>query len=70
MLSPQIDEYHLGQFIILYEIRTSFYRQTSEHQSHVDQPGVEAGKIAYALMNKKNYDQVRAKLNNTRLTVA
>jgi len=56
---PQIDAYHLGQFIMLYEIQTVFTGKLL-CINPLDQPGVEAGKIAtYALMNKKGYDQER-----------
>ena len=60
---PQIDEYHLGQFIMLYEIQTVFTGKLLRINP-LDQPGVEAGKIAtYALMNKKGYDQERAEID-------
>ena len=64
---PQIDEYHLGQFIMLYEIQTVFTGKLL-NINPLDQPGVEAGKIAtYALMNKKNYDQVRAEIEQYKI---
>jgi glucose-6-phosphate isomerase len=60
---PQIDEYNLGQFIMLYEIQTVFTGKLLRINP-LDQPGVEAGKIAtYALMNKKGYDQERAEID-------
>ncbi len=56
---PQIDAYHLGQFIMLYEIQTVFAGKLL-HINPLDQPGVEAGKIAtYALMGKSGYDKER-----------
>ena len=59
---PQIDAYHLGQFIMLYEIQTVFTGKLL-CINPLDQPGVEAGKIAtYALMNKKGYDQERTEI--------
>jgi len=59
---PQIDEYHLGQFLMLYEIQTVFTGKLL-NINPLDQPGVEAGKIAtYALMNKKGYEQERAEI--------
>jgi len=59
---PQIDAYHLGQFIMLYEIQTVFTGKLL-CINPLDQPGVEAGKIAtYALMNKKGYNQERTEI--------
>ncbi|MEN6445884.1 MAG: glucose-6-phosphate isomerase [Candidatus Cloacimonas sp.] len=57
IIFPQIDEYHLGEFIMLYEIQTIFTGKLLRINP-LDQPGVEAGKIAtYALMNKKGYEK-------------
>lgn len=62
LVFPVIDEYHLGEFIMLYEIQTVFTGKLL-HINPLDQPGVEAGKIAtYALMNKKGFDKERAEI--------
>jgi len=61
---PAIDEYHLGQFIMMYEIQTIFTGKLL-HVNPLDQPGVEAGKIAtYALMGKAGFDQEREEIKN------
>ena len=53
---PRLDEYHLGEFIMMYEIQTVFTGKLL-HIDPLDQPGVEAGKIAtYALMGKKGFE--------------
>lgn len=62
LIFPVLDEYHLGEFIMLYEIQTVFTGKLL-HVNPLDQPGVEAGKIAtYALMNKKGFDKERAEI--------
>ncbi|MCB5225025.1 MAG: glucose-6-phosphate isomerase [Candidatus Cloacimonadaceae bacterium] len=59
---PTIDEFHLGEFIMMYEIQTVFAGKLL-HINPLDQPGVEAGKIAtYALMGKAGYDKERAEI--------
>ena len=53
---PRLDEYHLGEFIMMYEIQTVFTGKLL-HIDPLDQPGVEASKIAtYALMGKKGFE--------------
>jgi glucose-6-phosphate isomerase len=55
LVFPQIDAYHMGEFIMLYEIMTVFTGKLM-HINPLDQPGVEAGKIAtYALMGKNGF---------------
>jgi len=62
LVFPQLDAYHLGQFIMLYEIQTVFTGKLL-HINPLDQPGVEAGKIAtYALMGKAGFDKERAEI--------
>ncbi|MDD2229777.1 MAG: glucose-6-phosphate isomerase [Candidatus Cloacimonetes bacterium] len=62
IIFPQLDEYHLGEFIMLYEIQTVFTGKLL-HINPLDQPGVEAGKIAtYALMGKAGFDKERAEI--------
>jgi glucose-6-phosphate isomerase len=57
IIFPQLDEYHLGEFIMMYEIQTVFTGKLL-HINPLDQPGVEAGKIAtYALMGKAGYEK-------------
>lgn len=59
---PTLDEYHLGEFIMLYEVQTVFTGKLL-HIDPLDQPGVEAGKIAtYALMDKEGFDKERAEI--------
>jgi glucose-6-phosphate isomerase len=59
---PVIDEFHLGEFIMMYEIQTVFAGKLL-HINPLDQPGVEAGKIAtYALMGKAGFDKERAEI--------
>ena len=63
LVFPVLDEYHLGEFIMLYEIQTVFTGKLL-NINPLDQPGVEAGKVAtYALMNKKGFDQERAEID-------
>lgn len=59
---PAINEFHIGEFIMMYEIQTVFTGKLL-HINPLDQPGVEAGKIAtYALMGKAGYDKERAEI--------
>lgn len=59
---PQLDEYHLGEFIMFYEIQTVFTGKLL-HIDPLDQPGVEAGKIAtYALMGKEGFQKELAEI--------
>lgn len=62
LVFPKIDEFHLGEFIMLYEIQTVFTGKLL-HIDPLDQPGVEAGKVAtYALMEKAGFDKERAEI--------
>jgi glucose-6-phosphate isomerase len=62
VIFTQLDEFHLGEFIMLYEIQTVFTGKLL-HIDPLDQPGVEAGKIAtYALMGKTGFDNERAEI--------
>jgi len=62
LVFPLLDEYHLGEFIMMYEIQTVFTGKLL-HIDPLDQPGVEAGKIAtYALMGKAGFDSQRAEI--------
>lgn len=55
---PRLNEYHLGEFIMMYMVQTVFTGKLL-HINPLDQPGVEAGKNAcYALMGKKGYEDV------------
>lgn len=59
---PRLDEHHLGEFIMLYEIQTVFTGKLLNIDP-LDQPGVEAGKIAtYALMGKDGFAAELAEL--------
>lgn len=62
LIFPEISEEYLGQAIMLYEIQTVFTGKLLNIDP-LDQPGVEAGKIAtYALMGKAGYDKERAEI--------
>ncbi|MBW6514583.1 MAG: glucose-6-phosphate isomerase [Candidatus Syntrophosphaera sp.] len=59
---PAIDEFHLGEFIMMFEIQTVFTGKLL-HIDPLDQPGVEAGKIAtYALMGKAGFEKELAEI--------
>jgi len=59
-----LNEESIGAFIYLYEAAT-VYAGYMLNINPLDQPGVEAGKIAtYALMNKKGFEQTAIKINN------
>ena len=58
----EISEENIGAFIYLYEAATAFAGYML-NINPLDQPGVEAGKIAtYALMNKEGFDTEREKI--------
>ncbi|MEF3694466.1 MAG: glucose-6-phosphate isomerase [Candidatus Cloacimonadota bacterium] len=59
---PELNEENIGAFIMLYEIQTVFTGKLL-HINPLDQPGVEAGKVAtYALMNKAGFDKQRGEI--------
>ncbi len=59
---PALDEFQLGEFIMLFEIQTVFTGKLL-HINPLDQPGVEAGKIAtYALMGKAGFERELAEI--------
>ncbi|MDD3536468.1 MAG: glucose-6-phosphate isomerase [Candidatus Cloacimonetes bacterium] len=59
---PEISERYLGQAIMMYEIQTVFTGKLL-NINPLDQPGVEAGKIAtYALMGKQGFDKEREEI--------
>jgi glucose-6-phosphate isomerase len=54
---PRIDEYHLGQFFMYYEITTAIAGDLFNINPY-DQPGVELGKkITYALMGRNGFEE-------------
>jgi glucose-6-phosphate isomerase len=56
----KLDEHTIGAFIFMYEVQTVFAGKLLQIDP-LDQPGVEAGKIAtYALMGKPGFDKERA----------
>jgi glucose-6-phosphate isomerase len=58
----RINEENVGAFIYLYEAATVFAGYML-NINPLDQPGVEAGKIAtYALMHKEGFDAEREKI--------
>ena len=62
LIFPEISEEYLGQAIMMYEIQTVFTGKLLNIDP-LDQPGVEAGKIAtYALMGKAGFDKERAEI--------
>ncbi|MBN2570928.1 MAG: glucose-6-phosphate isomerase [Ignavibacteriales bacterium] len=55
IIFPKINEYTIGQFIMLYEIQTAFAGELYNIDAF-NQPGVEAGKIAtYGLLGREGY---------------
>ena len=53
---PRIDETHIGEFIVTYEMATTLMAALLDIDPF-DQPGVELGKQAtYALMGRAGYD--------------
>lgn len=55
----KLDEHNIGEFIFMYEVQTVFTGKLLNIDP-LDQPGVEAGKIAtYAMMGKPGYDKER-----------
>ena len=54
---PRIDEYHIGQFIMYYELATAIAGYLFNINPY-DQPGVELGKkITYALMGRAGFEE-------------
>jgi glucose-6-phosphate isomerase len=54
---PELNEFTLGQFIMMYEVQTVFTGKLLNIDP-LDQPGVEAGKIAtYAMMGKAGFEK-------------
>ncbi|KAF2960911.1 glucose-6-phosphate isomerase [Fervidobacterium sp. 2310opik-2] len=54
---PQIDEYHIGQFFMYYELATAITGELFNINPY-DQPGVELGKkITYALMGRAGFEE-------------
>jgi glucose-6-phosphate isomerase len=62
IIFPRIDEYTIGQFIMMYEIQTAFAGQLYNIDAF-DQPGVEAGKRAtYGLLGRSGYEDETKKI--------
>jgi len=56
---PQIDAFHVGEFIVSYEIQTAI-AGTLLRINPYDQPGVELGKkLTYAFMGRRGYEEIR-----------
>ncbi len=54
---PELNEFTLGQFIMMYQVQTVFTGKLLNIDP-LDQPGVEAGKIStYAMMGKAGFDK-------------
>jgi glucose-6-phosphate isomerase len=61
---PELNEYTLGQFIMMYQIQTVFAGKLLNIDP-LDQPGVEAGKIStYAMMGKAGYEKELAYIDS------
>lgn len=57
LVFPEINEYTVGQFIMLYELSAAFSGELYNINSF-DQPGVEAGKkAAYRLLGRKGFEE-------------
>lgn len=64
VLLPEVNEFTLGQLIMLFEMQTAFAGELLGIDAF-DQPGVEEGKTAtYALLGKPGYDEKLAELKN------
>ncbi|MCB5234412.1 MAG: glucose-6-phosphate isomerase [Candidatus Cloacimonetes bacterium] len=62
LIFPKLNAENLGAAIMMYQIQTVFTGKLLDINP-LDQPGVEAGKIAtYALMGKKGYSQERKEI--------
>lgn len=62
LIFPKLDAFNLGAAIMMYQIQTVFTGKLLSINP-LDQPGVEAGKIAtYALMGKKGYSRERKEI--------
>jgi glucose-6-phosphate isomerase len=60
---PELDEYNLGQSFMLFEIMTA-YAGILLDINPLDQPGVEAGKIAtYSLMGREGFEEQLKEIN-------
>lgn len=63
LVFDRLDPQSIGQFIMLYEIQTVFTGKLLNIDP-LDQPGVEAGKIAtYAMLGKPGYEHQLAEIN-------
>jgi len=63
LVFDRLDAQSVGEFIMLYEIQTVFTGKLLNIDP-LDQPGVEAGKIAtYAMMGKPGYEEELARIN-------
>jgi len=61
---PQLDAYHVGQFILMWEIATSYAGLMLGIDAY-DQPAVELGKQAtFGLMGRKGYEKFKAKVDD------
>jgi len=61
---PRIDEAHVGEFILTYELATTLFA-TMIDIDPFDQPGVELGKRAtYALMGREGYDDLAKEIRS------
>jgi len=62
LIFPALNEFSIGEFIMLYEVQTVFTGKLLKIDP-LDQPGVEAGKIAtYAMMGKPKYEKEMAEI--------
>lgn len=62
---PQIDAYHVGQFIQLWQVATAYAGLLLNIDAY-DQPAVELGKQAtFGLMGRKGYEHFKAEVDST-----
>lgn len=62
---PQIDAYHVGQFIQLWQVATAYAGLLLNIDAY-DQPAVELGKQAtFGLMGRKGYEQFKAEVESS-----
>jgi len=62
ILFPRVDEYHVGQYMMLAEFQTAYAGEFYDVNAF-DQPGVELGKnLTYALIGRAGYDAERQRI--------
>lgn len=68
VIFPEVNEFTVGQFIMLYELQTAIAGKLY-HIDAYDQPGVEAGKKAtFALMGRKGFEKEKERIEKSYTT--